>query len=104
VPPPIVPPVTQPRTYDPVNVSFATLPPLATPGLNPGWIQGLPHYQAKSPVQSQYYWGAHPYQPGPTFDPVLYNQVPAAPVVPWGLQEMYTPTDISQYLAALKAK
>ena len=107
-PPPVVlptpvvptPPTSSTRVWDPVTASFVSLPNLPLPGLNPGWIQGLPHYQATSPVQSQYYWGQHPYQPGPVFNPTLYNQTPAAPAQPWGLQQLYTPTNIQQYLAS----
>ena len=96
---PIIPeepggPTLQPFTPLP----FATLPDLKLPGLNPGWIAPQPYYQNTTPVQSQFYWGSRPYQPGPTFNQALYDQVPA-PQQPWGLQRMYTPTDINQYLA-----
>ena len=106
IPPVVVPPETPgPKVWDPINVSFKTLPLLPNPGLNPGFIQAQPQYQTTSPVQSQYYWGQHPYQSGGedrmTFDPALYKQVPA-PVSPWGLQELYTPTNIAQYLASLQ--
>jgi hypothetical protein len=46
-------------------------------------------------VAAQYYYGQHPYQTGgPTgqvFDRSLYNQLPNAPVSPYGLQQMYNP-------------
>jgi hypothetical protein len=63
-------------------------------------VQPAPYYNTTNAVQSQYYWGPHPYQPGPTFNQALYNQVPA-PAVPFGLQQMYRPTDINTYLAQL---
>lgn len=114
-PPPVLPPVIPPtpvvpttpttKVWDPVSVTFKTLPLLPNPGLNPGFVVAQQQYQPTSPVQSQYYWGQHPYQSGGadrmTFDPALYKQVPA-PVVPWGLQELYTPTNIAQYLASLQ--
>jgi hypothetical protein len=62
-----------------------------TGGLNPGWIEPPPFYNATSPVQSQYYWGSRPYQPGPTFNEVLYNTAPNAPQTPFGLQQMAQP-------------
>jgi hypothetical protein len=96
---PIIPEDEAPRGLQPFTpLPFATLPDLALPGLNPGWIAPQPYYQNATPVQSQFYWGSRPYQPGPTFNQALYNQVPA-PQQPWGLQQMYTPTDINQYLA-----
>jgi hypothetical protein len=41
-------------------------------------------------VQSQFYWGGHGYQYGPTFNQKEYNQV-AAPETPFGLQQGFTP-------------
>lgn len=67
-------------------------------GLSPGLIAPTPFYQTTSPVQSQYYYGGHPFQAGETFDPGLYNTAPAAPEIPWGLQQMYqdlSPQDIA---------
>ena len=43
------------------------------------------YYTPQNAAQSQYYWGTHPYQPGPTFDPTLYNTLPQAPTTPWGM-------------------
>ncbi|CAB4165892.1 hypothetical protein UFOVP841_6 [uncultured Caudovirales phage] len=77
---------------------FKKLPPLPLPGLNPGWIAPAPYYQTTSPVQSKFYYGPRPYQPGPTFNQALYDTVPA-PQQPWGLQQLYTPTNINQYFA-----
>jgi hypothetical protein len=59
--------------------------------LNPGYIEPPTFYNATSPVQSQYYWGDRPYQPGPTFNEVLYNTAPNAPQTPFGLQQMAEP-------------
>jgi hypothetical protein len=68
-----------PTTYTPGNLN------LSSGGLNPGWIAPTPFYPGGGATQNQYYWGTHPYQPGPVFDPVAYNQVPAAPTTPFGL-------------------
>jgi hypothetical protein len=70
---------------------------LVNPGLNPGWMnQGVqPMYGTTSPVQSQYYWGGHPYMPDYA-SLQNYNNVPAAPAVPWGLQQMSGP--LTSYL------
>jgi len=79
------PPVTPPYTVTPAD----PLPDLKIPsGLNPGWIEPTQFYNTTSPVQSQYYWGGHGYQEGPTFNAQQYNTVPDAPRTPWGLQEM----------------
>jgi hypothetical protein len=53
--------------------------------------QGVqPMYATTSPVQSQFYWGGHPYMPDyPSLQ--NYNNVPAAPATPWGLQQMSGP-------------
>jgi hypothetical protein len=99
VPPPIVPP-EEPEFpgWGPVDpLPFRKLPALALPGLNPGFIAPPTYYNTTSPVQSRYYYGPRPYQPGPTFDPQLYNTVPA-PAQAWGLQQMYTPINLDQYL------
>jgi hypothetical protein len=94
---PVIPP-DEPPTLPPFTpLPFKRLPDLKLPGLNPGWIMPEPYYQNTSPVQSKYYWGNRPYQPGPTFNQQLYDQVPA-PQQPWGLQQMYSPIDLNQYL------
>ena len=81
---------------------FGSTASLVDPGLNPGMITDVPaQYAATSPVQSQFYWGEHPYQEGRTFDRDLYRQAPAAPAQPFGLQELYDPTDINAYLRKL---
>jgi len=61
------------------------------PGLNPGWIAPTPFYNTTSPAQSQFYWGSHPFQAGPTFDANLYNQSYGAPQTPWGQQNIARP-------------
>ena len=61
---------------------------LVSGGLNPGWIAPTEFYDTNSPVQSQFYWGQHPYQQGTTFNSALYNSVPNAPAKPWGIQQI----------------
>lgn len=79
----------EPSTY---TLNWGTAPEVKIPtGLNPGWITNVPtYYQTTNPAQSQYYWGGHPYQPGPTFNPSLYNQIPNAPTTPWGATHAQT--------------
>ena len=64
-------------------------------GLNPGYITNVPRQYEPAGVRSQYYYGLKPYQTGgatgQVFDPALYKSAPAAPVAPWGLQQMYNP-------------
>jgi hypothetical protein len=64
-------------------------------GLNPGYIAPTSFYNTNNPAQSKFFWGQHGYQPGPTFNEVLYNQA-AAPTTPWGLQQMATPLTSQQ--------
>ena len=102
------PPVGQepaaPRGYGPITpLEFGDVGKIYNPGLNPGFVQPTAFYRTSSPVQSKFYWGQHPYQPGPTFDQTLYNTVPGAPQQPFGLQHMYTPTDLNQYLSQFTA-
>ena len=70
--------------------------------MNPGFITDVPSfYQTTNPAQSQFYYGQHPYQPGKTFDKTLYNQIPNAPVSPFGLgyaQTAATPEEILQQM------
>ena len=93
--PPVVPivPVTPTPTPPPYTITWGTTGAqnnLRTDyGLNPGWIQPVAQYQTTSPVQSQYHWGAAPFQAGPTFNPQLAAQGIGAPATPWGLQQMY---------------
>jgi hypothetical protein len=76
---------------------FGKLGALANPGLNPGWIQAQPFYNTTSPVQSQYYWGNHPYAYDQA-DRANYNNVPYAPAVPWGVQQAQAPFDVNQFI------
>jgi hypothetical protein len=65
--------------------------PLAKGGLNPGYITDVPDfYNTTNNVQSKYYWGRHAYQPGPSFNPALYNTAPDAPAQPFGIQNIAT--------------
>jgi hypothetical protein len=101
-PPYVAPPIYVPPIDDPTKPKKPSYPPitppvwgdfgtLVNPGLNPGYITNVPQAYAPSGVRSQFYWGQHPYQPGPAFNRSLYNQTPAAPATPWGLQQMYNP-------------
>ena len=97
--PPKTPVVTPPATTTVTPGDFTKLQ--IPTGLNPGWIAPTPFYQTTSPVQSQYYWGPHSYQEGPTFNAEQWNTAPAAPHTPWGLQEMAPvakPQDIVDYI------
>jgi hypothetical protein len=96
------PPSNTQTGYGPIDpLTIKHLTSLTTPGTNPGYfVRPTPYYATTSPVQSQYYWGQHPYQSGDQFSQAQYNAVPA-PVQPFGLQQLYTPTDISQYLQQL---
>lgn len=82
------------KVGDPIKVNVPT-------GLNPGWIAPTPYYQTTSPNQAQYFWGSHPYQPGPEFNAQLYNTVPAAPSQPWGSQTRQTSATPQQILQAM---
>jgi hypothetical protein len=90
-------PITTPDTTTKPTTHYGTFewgkgPQLQIPsGLNPGYMQPTDFYNTTSPVQSHYYWGGHPYQPGPTFNQQLYNTVPNAPGTPWGLQQSFNP-------------
>ena len=85
-------------TYNPAAPLDIFRQPLATTGLNAGFINPTPFYSTTSPVQAQYYWGAHPYQEGPGFNAQAYNTVPAAPLVPFGLQQAPTPFDVNTFI------
>ena len=107
-PPPVV--VIPPDTTTPPKgpsthygtYKWGEVEPVRLPqGLNPGWIQPPDFYNTNSPVQSHYYWGGHPYQEGPTFNPTTYNASPGAPGTPWGLQQMFNPNynyPVTQYM------
>jgi hypothetical protein len=102
VPPkkPVTP--TTPTTPPYTTITPGNFPDLRVPtGLNPGWMAPTPFYNTTSPVQSQYYWGSHGYQTGPTFNSQQYNTAPGAPQTPWGLQQMGDvtgPQDIVDYI------
>ena len=107
---PMIPPTGQPTTpTDSTHYGTFTLGQIPyikqMSGLNPGFITDVPeHYQTTNSAQSKYYWGAHPYQPGPTFDPTLYNQTPNAPATPWGAthaQTSATPQQILQQMGGI---
>jgi hypothetical protein len=92
--PPLEPPTPPARPgYGPITpLDWGAGVPLDMSGLNPGYITNVPRYYTNpSPVAAQYYYGPRPFQPGTTFDPVLYNTLPVAPPTPFGLQQMYDP-------------
>ena len=68
--------------------------------LNPGFIRPTPFYNTTDPAQSKFYWGQHAFQPGPVFNPTLYNTQPEAPNTPWGLQQMAQPMTSKQIMDA----
>ncbi len=104
---PVIPPTTPPVTDDTHygRYKWGTPPAIKIPtGLNPGYITPTPYYQTTNPAQSQYYWGQHPYQPGPTFDPALYNTLPNAPATPWGATKAQQAASAEQILAAMRGR
>jgi hypothetical protein len=88
--------------YGPLNNQYPVGTPtqLVNPGLNPGWITAQPFYNTTSPVQSQYYWGAHPYTETMA-DLPNRNAVPYAPVIPWGVQQAQAPLDVNALIRAI---
>ena len=64
-------------------------------GLNPGFMAPTAFYNTNDPAQSMFNWGQGGYQPGPTFNEVLYNQA-AAPNTPFGLQQLAKPLTSQQ--------
>jgi len=109
-PTPITPvfPVTRPSApgvndgYTPPGIGTATKP-ITNQGLNPGWITPTPFYDTTNDVQSQYYWGSHPFQSGNTFNAQQYNTVPAAPQQAWGQQGVMgqlTPAELAAMMQA----
>jgi hypothetical protein len=64
--------------------------------LNPGFIRPTPFYNTNAPEQSQFYWGQHAFQPGPVFNPTLYNTQPEAPNTPWGIQQIARPLTMQE--------
>lgn len=104
--PPVTPPTTPTDTTHYGTFTIGEKPTINIPqGLNPGWITNVPQfYQTTNPAQSQYYWGAHPFQPGPTFNPTLYNQVPNAPQQPFGLGYAQTSASAQDVLNAMQGR
>jgi hypothetical protein len=88
--------------YGPLNNQYpiGTSTQLVNPGLNPGWITAQPFYNTTSPVQSQYYWGAHPYTETMA-DLPNRNAVPYAPVIPWGVQQSRAPLDVNALIQSI---
>ena len=87
-----------PAGYGPLPpVRFGSMGDLVNPGLNPGFVTARPFYNTTSPVQSQYYWGNHPYAYDQA-DLANYNTIPYAPAVPWGLQQAQAPFDVNQFI------
>jgi hypothetical protein len=85
---PLVPPVGKEKTTPGVGTfKFGDVTPLMIPdAVNPGFIKPTAYYDTTDPTQSKYYWGAHDYQTGDTFNPNAYNIVEGAPTEAWGNQ------------------
>jgi hypothetical protein len=97
--PPTAPEV-QNYEYGPLDPTrWGAVGQIGNPGLNPGYVRPQPFYNTTNAVQGRYDWSAKPYQPGPTFNQALYNTVPNAPAQAFGLQQMYTPTNINQFVS-----
>lgn len=105
---PIVPPTTTTPTGQTLHgrASMGPIPEVKIPsGLNPGYITNVPtYYNSTSDAADKYYWGAHPYQPGPKFDPNLYNQIPNAPAQPFGATYTQSSATPAQILAAMQGR
>ena len=93
------PQVPGPRTYGPLApIQWGEVEGLTLPGLNPGFLTTpTPFYQTTDPVQSQFYWGMHPYI-RTMADIGQYNQVPEAPRVPFGQQQRRQPFDTQKFI------
>jgi hypothetical protein len=88
-----------------INIAnYGYTPIHASGALNPGLINAPDFYNTNDPAQSKYYWGSHPYQPGSTFDSTLYNQVPNAPVKPWGVGHAQTAATANDVLNAMQGR
>ena len=87
------------HTYGPLApIQWGTTNGLTNPGLNPGFGVTPPaFYQTTDPVQSQYYWGMHPYMQTQA-DLPNYNTVPEAPAVPFGIQQSRQPFDVNSFI------
>ena len=87
---PPTPSIPTPAPLGPTN--FGTGGQVNLPGLNPGYMVNPPrYYNMPGSVAAQYYYGPRSPQPGPTFDPVLYNTLPVVPPPAFGLTTMYDP-------------
>ena len=70
-------------------------------GLNPGMITPVAAYHPTTDAGSRFAWGAAPMQTGATFNAGIANA--NAPVVPWGLQQLYhdlTPQEMASLVQA----
>ena len=69
------------------KLNWGTPPTINLPGVNPGtYAQAVkPYYSGGTPIQSQYYWGKHPYA-ATEADLANYNNIPGAPAQPFGPQ------------------
>lgn len=106
--PPYIPvptPITPPEPLPPETrgrYTWGTVKPVERQTeLNPGLINPPVFYQNTNPAQAKYYWGQRPFQPTSTFDPVLYNQIPNAPVVPWGATQAARAATSQEILAKM---
>ena len=97
--PPVTPKVVTPKITNPIVP--ITNNPVKGNGLNPGYIQPTAFYKTNNPVQSQFYWGSHGYQYGPTFNQAEYNSV-MAPNTPYGLQQGFSPLTANQISALVQ--
>jgi len=91
--PPTLPPTQPPATVTPINP--------ARLGLNPGLIEATPFYNTSNDAQAKYYWGAHPFQYAPNFDPNIAQQG-FGPTTPFGIQNIakpLTPQDMQAVMA-----
>jgi hypothetical protein len=90
------------KGYGPLaDLQWGTVNGLTQPGLNPGYMtfggHPPPMYQTTNPVQSQYYWGMHPYMQ--TMENLgTYNNVPEAPATPFGIQQQQGPWNAQKFI------
>jgi hypothetical protein len=74
-------------------------------GLNPGFMQAVPYYNTTNAAQAKYYWGGAPPQTGSTFNPAQAQNIPGAPIAPWGIQEIaqqLTPEETAQLIYGMQ--
>ena len=83
----LTPPPEAPTAGRGYTLKWGTVPTINLPGVNPGtYAQAVkPYYTQGTPIQSQYYWGKHPYA-ATEADLANYNNIPGAPAQPWGAQ------------------